>query len=116
MPTSTETPSAVVLIKNGRVYDQNGDVNMPAIADVLVVDGVIAAVRAGIAQALARNERIPELGGRQIDETIDATDRLVMNSGKVIDQQIDDLAAERSHLLSAEFEYAKSGIAQIPLR
>ena len=37
MPTSTETPSAVVLIKNGRVYDQHGDVNMPAIADVLIV-------------------------------------------------------------------------------
>jgi len=78
MSTNTKTPSATLLIANGRVYDQDGDVDMPAIADILIVGGKIAAVRAGIAQALARNEQVPELDGRKVDETIDATDKLVM--------------------------------------
>ena len=78
MSTNTKTPSAALLIANGRVYDQDGDVDMPAIADILIVGGKIAAVRAGIAQALARNEQVPELDGRKVDETIDATDKLVM--------------------------------------
>lgn len=73
-PVSQQT----LLIKNGRVYDHDGNVDLPAVADVLIVDGKIAAVRAGIADAIARHEPVPELGKHQIDETIDATEKLVM--------------------------------------
>jgi 5-methylthioadenosine/S-adenosylhomocysteine deaminase len=78
MPTTQQTPERVLLIKNGRVYDHGGDVNMPAIADILILDGKVAAVRAGIAAAMARNEPVAELGSRRVDETIDATEKLVM--------------------------------------
>src|SRR5258708_35742939 len=78
MPTTPQAPERVLLIKNGRVYDHGGDVNMPAIADILILDGKVAAVRAGIAAAMARNEPVAELGSRRVDETIDATDKLVM--------------------------------------
>jgi len=68
----------VILIRNGRVYDHDGDVDLPPIADVLIVDGLIAAVRPGIAHAVERRDSIAELGARAIDRTIDATDKLVM--------------------------------------
>jgi 5-methylthioadenosine/S-adenosylhomocysteine deaminase len=68
----------VILIKNGRVYDHAGDVDFPAIADLLIIDGVIAAVRSGIAAAVERGEQVPELGARSIDQTIDATEKLLM--------------------------------------
>src|SRR6516165_11658076 len=68
----------VILIKNGRVYDHDGDVDMPPVADVLIVDGVIKAVRAGMATDLEQRRALPELGGRAIEKTIDATDKLVM--------------------------------------
>jgi len=67
-----------LLIKNGRIYDHDGDVDQPAVADLLIVDGKIAAIRAGLAASIAANEPVAELGGRRVDETIDATDRLVM--------------------------------------
>ena len=51
----------VILIKNGRVYDHAGDVDFPAIADLLIIDGVIAAVRSGIAAAVERGEQVAEL-------------------------------------------------------
>jgi 5-methylthioadenosine/S-adenosylhomocysteine deaminase len=68
----------VILIRNGRVYDHEGNVDLPPIADLLIVDGVIAAVRPGIAQAIERRETVAELGARAIDQTIDATEKLVM--------------------------------------
>ena len=74
---TTET-RGVILIRNGRVYDQDGNVDLPEIADLLIVDGLIAAVRPGIALAVERREPIAELGARAIDQTIDATDKLVM--------------------------------------
>jgi hypothetical protein len=40
-----------LLIKGGRVYDHEGDVGLPPVADVLIVAGKIAAVRAGVADA-----------------------------------------------------------------
>jgi 5-methylthioadenosine/S-adenosylhomocysteine deaminase len=67
-----------ILIRNGRVYDHDGDVDLPPIADLLIVDGLIAAVRPDIARALDRREAVAELGARAIDRTIDATDKLVM--------------------------------------
>jgi len=69
---------SVLLIKGGRVYDHAGNVDLPEIADILIVDGTIAAVRPGIADALARNEKVPELGARMIGATIDAADKLVI--------------------------------------
>src|SRR5260370_7542302 len=75
---ATSTTSNVILVKNGRVYDHDGDVHLPAICDLLIVDGLITAVRPGMAGALARGERLPELGARAIDQTIDATDKLLM--------------------------------------
>src|SRR5262249_34333925 len=74
---ATKQTRGVILIRNGRVYDHDGNVDMPPIADLLIVDGVIAAVRPGIAQAVERRETIPELGARAIDQAIDATERLV---------------------------------------
>src|SRR5215470_2945028 len=75
---TTSTTRSIILIKNGRVYDHDGDVHLPPIADLLIVDGIIAAARAGIAAAVDRGESIAELGGRTIDQTIDATDKLVL--------------------------------------
>src|SRR5262249_48961126 len=75
---TTSTTRSVILIKNGRVYDHDGDVHLPPIADLLIVDGIIAAARAGIAAAVGRGETLAELGTRAIDQTIDATDKLLM--------------------------------------
>ena len=73
----TET-GGVILIKNGRVYDHDADVDMPPVADVLIVDGIIRAVRPGMAAELEQRQAIPELGSRAIEKTIDATEKLVM--------------------------------------
>jgi 5-methylthioadenosine/S-adenosylhomocysteine deaminase len=75
---TTMEPPGVILIQNGRVYDHNGDVDLPPIADLLIIDGTIAAVRPGIGGAIELGETIAELGARAIDRTIDATDKLVM--------------------------------------
>ena len=75
---NTKATRGVILIRNGRVYDHDGDVDLPPIADLLIVDGVIAAVRPGIARALAQGEAVAELGARSIEQTIDASDKLVM--------------------------------------
>src|SRR6516225_10000992 len=75
---ATSTTRSVILVKNGRVYDHAGDVHLPPIADLLIVDGIIAAARAGIAAAVGRGETLAELGTRAIDQTIDATDKLLM--------------------------------------
>ena len=68
----------VILIKNGRVYDHNGNVHLPPISDLLIVDGLVAAVRPGIAAAIERGDNLVELGTRAIDQTIDATSKLLM--------------------------------------
>jgi ABC-type nitrate/sulfonate/bicarbonate transport system permease component len=46
---TTKETRGVILIKSGRVYDQDMNVDLPHIADLLIVDGLIAAVRPGIA-------------------------------------------------------------------
>lgn len=74
----TKETRGVILIRNGRVYDQGGNVDLPPFADLLIVDGLIAAVRPGIAQAVERGEPVGELGPRMIDQTIDATEKLLM--------------------------------------
>ena len=50
----TKETRGVILIRSGRVYDQGGNVDLPPFADLLIVDGLIAAVRPGIAQAVER--------------------------------------------------------------
>jgi 5-methylthioadenosine/S-adenosylhomocysteine deaminase len=75
---TTMEPPGVILIQNGRVYDHNGNVDLPPAADLLIIDGTIAAVRPGIGSAVELGETIAELGARAIDRTIDATDKLVM--------------------------------------
>ncbi len=75
---ATTATRGIILIRNGRVYDHDGNVDLPPIADLLIVDGLIAAVRPDIARAVDRREIIAEIGARMIDQTIDATDRLVM--------------------------------------
>jgi guanine deaminase len=74
----TTKTRGVILIRSGRVYDQDVNVDLPPIADLLIVDGLIAAVRPGIAQAVERGEPVAELGARMIDQTIDATEKLLM--------------------------------------
>jgi guanine deaminase len=73
-----QASNRALLIKGGRVYDHDGDVDFPPVADVLIVSGKIAAVRPGIADAVARGETVAELGGQTIGETIDARERLVI--------------------------------------
>jgi 5-methylthioadenosine/S-adenosylhomocysteine deaminase len=68
----------VLLIKGGRVYDHDGDVDRPAVADILIVDGTIVAVRPGLAEAILTKQPVPELGTRTVTETIDATEKLVI--------------------------------------
>lgn len=75
---SSRTPHPTLLIKNARVYDHDGDLDQPPAADILIVDGKIAAIRPGLAASIAANEPVAELGSRSVDETIDGTDRLVI--------------------------------------
>jgi 5-methylthioadenosine/S-adenosylhomocysteine deaminase len=75
---ASKTTSGVILIRNGRVYDHAGNVDLPPVGDVLIIDGVIAAIRAGLGRALDRGEVIAELGARTIDQTIDATEKLLL--------------------------------------
>ena len=72
------TSGGVILIRNGRVYDHAGNVDLPPIADLIIIDGVIAAIRAGIGRAIESGEEIAELGARPIAQIIDARDKLVM--------------------------------------
>ena len=68
----------VLLIEGGRVYDHAGDVDQPPVADILIVDGMIVAVRRGLADAIVTKQPVPELGTRTVTETIDATEKLVI--------------------------------------
>ena len=68
----------VLLIKGGRVYEHDGDVDQPPLADLLIIDGAIAAVRPGLAAAIEANQPVPELGTRRVTETIDASEKLVI--------------------------------------
>jgi guanine deaminase len=77
MPSSSSS-QGILLIRNGRVYDHDGNVDLPPVADILIVDGTIAAVRSGIAEAIERKDTVAELRGRPVDETIDATEKLVI--------------------------------------
>jgi len=67
----------VILIRNGRVYDQAATFTCPRSRSA-DVDGIIAAVRPGIASAIERREGRAELGARAVDQQSDATDKLVM--------------------------------------
>jgi hypothetical protein len=42
---ATTEAHGVILIRNGRVYDDDGNVDLPPISDLLIVNGLIAAVR-----------------------------------------------------------------------
>ncbi|MGE4249319.1 MAG: amidohydrolase family protein [Parvibaculaceae bacterium] len=68
----------ILIVKGGRVYDHDGDRDDPPVTDVLIVDGRIAAIRPGIADAAAHGGPIAEAGNRRVEEVIDATDKLVM--------------------------------------
>src|SRR5690349_15611323 len=75
---SEQGSGGALLIRGGRIYQHDGDRDQPAIADILVVDGRIAAIRPGLAAAAARGDVIAELGNAPVGEVLDATDRLVM--------------------------------------
>jgi guanine deaminase len=77
MMPQTSSPG-VLLIEGGRVYQHDGDTDLPEIADLLIVDGRITAVRPGIAAAIAQGAPVPELAGRAVGETIDAAEKLVI--------------------------------------
>jgi guanine deaminase len=68
----------VLLIKAGRVYDHDGDIDQPAVADVLIVGDSIAAVRPGLADLIGDGQAVPELGKRKVRETIDAKEKLII--------------------------------------
>jgi 5-methylthioadenosine/S-adenosylhomocysteine deaminase len=77
-PIGSKQGGGTLLIRSGRVYDHDGDVDHPSIADVLIIDGQIAAVRSGIAEAIGREGSVPELDGRLVNEVIDATGKLLI--------------------------------------
>src|SRR5687768_9366003 len=68
----------VLLIEGGRIYDHEGDVDQPPVADILIVDGTIAAVGPRLAEAIATKQPVAGLGTRTVTETIDATEKLVI--------------------------------------
>jgi 5-methylthioadenosine/S-adenosylhomocysteine deaminase len=76
--STDSSPQDVLLIKGGRVYDHSGNIDQPPVADVLVIGNMIAAVRAGLADAIAGGQSVPELGTRCVTETIDAAEKLVI--------------------------------------
>ena len=79
MNSEAETHAGnVILVKGGRIYQHDADLDQPAISDILVIDGLVAAVRPGIADEVARGDWVPELASLPIVETIDARDRLVI--------------------------------------
>ena len=67
-----------LLVAGGRVYDHDGDVHHPPVADILVADGMIVAIRPGIAEAVRAGVPVPELSGKSVGRTIDAAGRLVI--------------------------------------
>lgn len=79
MSRSSEPQSnGVILIRGGRVYQDDGDIDVPPIADILAIDGVIVGVRSGIADAILQGRSVPELRDRVVTEMIEARERLVI--------------------------------------
>jgi guanine deaminase len=70
--------SGVLVVRNGRVYDHDGDRDHPPVADLLIVDGTISAVGLGLGGSLKRGDPLSGVADRTVDEIIDATDKLVM--------------------------------------
>src|SRR5215472_6470844 len=58
-------PAKRTLIRGGQIYDHDGDVHRPAVADILIAGDAIAAVGAGLA-------------ADGVDEIIDAAGRLIV--------------------------------------
>src|SRR6266481_9891661 len=58
-------PSNTLLIRGGQVYDHDGDVHKPAIADILIKDDQIVSVG-------------PDLATEGVHEVIDASGRLIV--------------------------------------
>lgn len=69
---------SVILIKNGRVFDLDGDVDRPPAADILIAAGKIAAIEPGLAAKLAQGGTHPALKGTGVGTVIDARDKLVV--------------------------------------
>lgn len=67
-----------LLITGGRVYDHDGNTDRPAVADILIADGRIALIEAGLAERVARGDFREILGGDRPDRVIDARDRLII--------------------------------------
>ncbi len=67
-----------LLIEGGRIYDHDNDVDQPPVADILIVDGTIAAVGPRLAEAIATKQPVAGLGTRTVTETIDAAEKLVI--------------------------------------
>jgi 5-methylthioadenosine/S-adenosylhomocysteine deaminase len=76
--TANAKPEHVLLIKGGRVYDHDGNVDHPPVADVLIIGNKIAAVRSGLSTSIDSGRDVPELGSLRVTETIDAAEKLVM--------------------------------------
>lgn len=67
-----------LLITGGRVYDHDGDTDRPATADILIADGRIAIIEAGLGLRVERGDFRDVLGGTSVNRVIDARDRLVV--------------------------------------
>ena len=60
-PEAMMERAKTILIEGGRVYDQDGDTDLPAIQDVLIVGDRLAAIEPGIGQRLAAGEHVAAL-------------------------------------------------------
>jgi len=76
--TGGNTDAKVILVRGGRVFRHDGDIDRPEIADLLIAEGRIAAIGASIAEEIAQGRRAPGLGMRAVDEVIEAKDKLVI--------------------------------------
>ena len=76
--TGSGSDTKVILIRGGRVYRHDGDIHRPEVADILIADGRIAAIRADIAADMKAGKVVPGLGARGVDAVIAAEERLVI--------------------------------------
>jgi 5-methylthioadenosine/S-adenosylhomocysteine deaminase len=67
-----------LLVRGGRVFDLDGDVDRPDTADILVAGGKIVAIRKGLAEGIEAGAYPPELAGEAVERTIDARGKLIV--------------------------------------
>lgn len=71
-------PQEARVIRGARVYDHDGDVHLPPVADILIAGGRIAAVGPDIAARLADGQTVEGVAPAEVVETIEAGGHLAL--------------------------------------